>query len=147
MAPQRRPDATERVNAFPVADAYLFRHYFEGEVVFDRLRRYYQHDQYRFAVPTDEFDGTRRFLRDHGYELDPVPSVGEYAVVVRKYTAHPDNVFKASVLQRDRGNHTVFVLKDGEAVERAVAEGATRLGDSPLSGPIDGQVRLSAVDG
>lgn len=147
MPPQSRLDAGERVNGFPIGDAYLFRHYFEGETVFDRLREYYQYEQYRFAVPTDEFDGVRRFLRDHEYALDAVPAVEEYAVVVRKYTAHPDNIFEASVCQYSRGDHTVFVMKDDDAVRRAVAEGATRLRDSPMVGSIDEQMRLSAVNG
>ena len=147
MPPQRQRDVGERVNAFPVADAYLFRHYFDGEAVFDRLRRYYEYEQYRFAVPTGEFDGVRRFLRDHGYRLEPVAAVESYAVAVRTYTAHPDNVFEESLFQRSRGDHTVFVMTDDAAVERAVAGGAARLRDSPLAGSIDGQMRLSAVNG
>ena len=31
----------ERVNIFVVDETHLFKHYFDGEGIFDRLRRYY----------------------------------------------------------------------------------------------------------
>ncbi|NHN60958.1 MULTISPECIES: hypothetical protein [Halorussus] len=147
MAPGVRSDGAVPVNAFHVGDSYLFKHYFEGEAVFDRLRRYYDNTQYRFAVPTEEFDGVRRFLADRGYALDPVTSLDDYAVVVRKYTAHPDDIFKTSVLQRSHGDYNLFVLTDENAVAEAVADGGTRLADSPLSVTLGSQMRLSAAEG
>lgn len=135
------------VNAFHVGDSHLFKHYFEGEEVFDRLRRYYDHHQYRFAVPTDEFESVRRFLGERGYALEPVADFDDYVVVVRKYTAHPDDIFKTSVLQRSHGDYNLFVLKDENAVASAVADGATRLGDSPLEVTFGDQMRLSVVEG
>lgn len=135
----------ERVNAFDVDGAYCFKHYFEGEAVFARLRRYYEHNQYRFSVPAPEFDGVRRFLDEHGYDVVPVADVAPYVVAVRKYTAHPENVFEDSVEQWDRPKHTLFLLKDEDAVEQATAAGATPLAESELS--LDGgrQQRLTAV--
>lgn len=144
MAPRVTDDAEQRVNAFHVGDSYLFRHYFDGEAVFARLRQYYDPGQYRFAVPTQRFDGIRRFLADYGYVLEPVVRPEDFAVVVRKYTAHPDGIFKQSVLQQDHGDYTLFLLKDARAVNRAVAGGATRLRDSSLNVTLGDQRRLSA---
>lgn len=49
--------------------------------------------------------------------------------VKRKYTDHPDVLFKASVLQRERADYNVFLMKDEISVEQAVNNGATRLAD------------------
>ena len=147
MGTGAHPDREVSLNAFHVGDSYLFKHYFESEAVFDRVRRYYDDDRYRFAVPTNEFDGVRRFLRDEGYALEPVASPDDYVVTVRKYTTHPDNIFETSVLRRTHGDYTLFLLKDENAVATAVTDGATRLRESPLSVTFGGQLRLSAVEG
>lgn len=137
--PGFRRASTERINAFEVGEGYLFRHYFEGETVFDRLKPYYDPQQYRFEVPRAEFDDLRSFLADNGYGLVAVDAPEEFAVVVRQYTEHPENVFKAAVATRATDGYNVFLLKDREAVERAVDRdvggGATRLVDTDLEYP------------
>lgn len=125
----------ERVNAFEVDETYLFRHYFEGEDVFDRLKGYYNNQQYRFEVPSEELDEVRSFLADHGYGLVVVDVLEAFVVVVRKYTRHPDNIFKESVIQRSVDGYNCFLMTDQDAVERAVEEGATRLGETGLENP------------
>lgn len=125
----------EEINAFPVADAVLFKHYFEGADVFDRLKPYYDGTQYRFEVPADEFESVRRFLRDHGYHLSVVDHQIEYYVVVRQYSDHPENIFKGSVRQESVDGYNCFLMKDRAAVETAVAQGATELADTSLSLP------------
>lgn len=126
----------ERVNAFPVGDRYLFRHYFD-EDVFDLLRRYYDNREYRFDVPSRRFDPLRASLRDRRYELDVVDEIDPYAVVVRKYREHPENVFNAAVIQRHTADHNVFVLRDKRSVALAVKQGATRLIDTDLDVAFD----------
>lgn len=145
MTGARTREAGSRVNAFRLGDTYYFRHYFEGEAVFARLRRYYENEHYRFAVPARQFDGVRRFLREHGYAVREVAEHERYTVVVRKYSAHPENIFKEAVDQRSRDGYNVFLLKDEAAVESAVAQGATRLRDADLTLERTGQQRLSAV--
>lgn len=145
MAPKGHGGSRTGVNAFNAGSAYLFRHYFDEDAVFARLGGYYEAEQYRFAVPAGEFDGLRRILREYGYELAPVAALEPYTAVVRTYTAHPENVFGACVLQRSHGDHTLFVMKDRDAVDRAVDEGAVPLRESSLSVRIGEQRRLSAV--
>lgn len=125
----------ERVYAFEVGDRYLFKHYFDGEAVFDRLKEYYNNHQYRFEVPPEEFEDLASFLADHGYDLDVRDDTEAFVVVVEKYTAHPDNIFKESVVQRGGGDHNFFLMTDQVAVERAVHEGATRLAETDLQNP------------
>jgi len=81
----------EQVNVFRINDEYLFKHYFEGDEVFARLRNCYS--QYRFEVPVEDFEEVKSFLSDHGYGLTTMYAVEEYVVVVRKYTEHPGNIF------------------------------------------------------
>lgn len=130
--PESSGSGSERVNAFRVDEAYLFRHYFEEEPVFAKLRNYYQNHEYRFAVPADEYAGVQAFLERFGYHLVEVERPAEYAVVKRKYTDHPEVLFRESVLRRSAGNHNCFVMTDGEAVDRAVSVGATRIGETDV---------------
>lgn len=127
----------ERVNVFEIGDQYLFRHYFEGDLVFDRLKRYYNNQQYRFEVPPEAFESLRSFLEDHGYELVVVESIEPYAVLVKQYTEHPENIFKESVIQRRVDGYHCFVLTDREAVEAAIEAGAVPIEESPFELPIE----------
>ncbi len=120
-----------RINAFHVGDAYWFRHYFEDDV-YDELRRYYSRYDYRYEVPASRFERVERVLAEHGYALVKVDDPEPFAVVKRKYTAHPDVLFKASVLHRSLGRFNCFVMKDRETVESAVAEGARPLAEMDL---------------
>jgi hypothetical protein len=125
----------ERVNVFEVDGRYLFRHYFEGEAVFDRLKPYYDNQGYRFVVPPDDFDPVRSFLSDRGYGLVVVDVVAEFVVVVEQYTAHPENVFKQSVGQRSVDGYNCFLMTDRTAVEAATDDGAVRLVRTDLECP------------
>lgn len=127
--------AREQVNVFRIEETYLFKHYFDGEEVFARLKPYYNNQQYRFEVPSGEFEEVRSFLDEHGYDLVVVDAIEKFAVVVEQYTAHPENVFKESVIQRSADGHNCFLMTDQYAVARAVAEGATRLPDTDLPNP------------
>ncbi|MEF8779490.1 MAG: hypothetical protein V5A46_02270 [Haloferacaceae archaeon] len=130
-----RRGGQERVNVFVIDELYLFKHYFEGEAVFDRLKRYYNNQQYRFEVPPDEFPAIRSFLGDRGYGLVVVEVLVPFVVVVKQYTDHPENIFKSSVIQRSVDGYNCFLLTDQRAVERAVEDGATRLSEMDLSNP------------
>jgi len=125
----------EQVNVFEVDELYLFKHYFDGEDVFDRLKPYYNNQQYRFEVPPDEFEDLQAFLAEHGYGLVVVDVLPEFVVVVKKYTDHPENIFKASVIQRSVDGYNCFLLTDRDAVDRAVDAGATRLPETGLENP------------
>lgn len=121
-----------RINAFHVGDAYLFRHYFEDDDVFDELKRYYSAYDYRFEVPESRFGRVQRRLDERGFALAEVPDPAPFVVVKRKYTAHPRVLFKGSVLHRSRGQFNCFVMKDRASVDEAVAEGARRLADTDV---------------
>ena len=60
-----------------------------------------------------------------------------FAVVVRQYTAHPDNIFKESVIQRTVEDYHCFLMTDQNAVEGAVDDGATRLTATDLANPFE----------
>ncbi len=103
--------------------------------MFARLKPYYNNQQYRFEVPFEDYDGIRAFLDGRGYGLVVVDALDAFVVVVTKYTAHPENMFKASVIQRSVDDYSCFLLTDQVAVEQAVHEGATRLTDTDLENP------------
>jgi len=127
-----RRASQERVNVFPVEERYLFKHYFDNDEIFDKLRRYYNNQQYRFEVPDEDFEEIQEFLAEFGYGLVVVDTVAEFAVAVQKYTEHPENIFKDSVLQRSEGDYNVFVMTDQAAVEQAELQGATRLTETEV---------------
>jgi hypothetical protein len=134
MAEFRRA-GDEQVNVFEVDETYLFKHYFDGEEVFDRLKRYYNHQHYRFEVPADAFEDLRSFLAEHGYGLVVVDATPEFAVVVKKYTQHPENIFKGSVIHRSVDGYNCFLMTDQAAVDRATREGAIRLTNTDFGNP------------
>lgn len=127
----------ERINAFAVDDYYLFRHYFEGDEVFARLGRYYNNRQYRFEVPAEDFETLQAFLAKHGYGLVAIDeaSIPEFVVAVRKYTSHPEDIFKASVIHRPSEKYNCFLMTDQDAVTKAVEAGALRLTQTALANP------------
>lgn len=141
-SPEDRP---ERVNVFNLDNTFLFRHYFEGDGVFERLQPYYNNQEYRFEVPDTEFPGLRSFLSDHGFELAVVDSPEKFVIAVRMYSAHPENVFKASVYQWSNQGYHFFLLKDQFAVAHAVAQGAKRLTDTDLTLQLPASENRSAI--
>ncbi len=141
MAAGSRP--LEAVHAFPIEKDVLFKHYFEGDVVFQRLKPFYNGRQYRFEVPVEEFDAVKRFLRSHGYDVSIVHHPEPFYVVVRQYTAHPEGIFKKSVRHTRRSGWNCFLMKGQSAVESAVEEGATRLARSHLSVPSQNLVTVT----
>lgn len=126
---------TERVNVFEVDELYLLKHYFDGEEVFARLKRYYNNQGYRFELPPSAFNEVQSFLSKRGYRLEPVDDLTPYVVVVEQYTAHPENIFKASVINRSSDGYNCFLMTDREAVAEAVADGATRLPETDVENP------------
>lgn len=132
-----RPATHEPINAFLIDGVYLFKHYFDGDEVFSRLRTYYNNQQYRFEVPEEDFDTIWSFLADHGYGLVTVDAPEAFVVVVRKYTQHPENIFKESVMHRSIPDFNCFLMTSQDAVERATIAGATRLTDTNLDNPFE----------
>ena len=125
----------ERINVFPVGDAYWFRHYLSEEA-FAELREHYDRSEYRYAVPVGRWDEARAVLERYGYEPTVVEDFEPYTVVKRKYSSHPDVVFSVAVAHLSVGRFNCFVLKDRESVERAVEGGATPISDTDLEVPI-----------
>jgi hypothetical protein len=134
MAGSRRA-GHEQVNVFEVDGIYLFKHYFDSEEVFNRLKKYYNNQQYRFEVPPIEYEDLRQFLEEHGYGLVVIEELSQFIVVVEKYTTHPENIFKASVIQRSVDGYNCFLLTDQGAVKQAVQNGAIRFTEADLVNP------------
>lgn len=110
----------EPINVFAVYDRYLFKHYFERDVVFAALCQYYNEDDYRFEVPQDAVDDLREILEEHFYEPVMIRGLESFCVVYPKYSEHPSVLFKASILQRSKGEQHVFLMKDQVSVEKAI---------------------------
>jgi hypothetical protein len=127
-------DTTE-INAFEVEDAdlYIFSQYFDQQEVFSELREYYNSEQYRFEVPTDEMDRIESFLDEHVYDLNRVPpdAIEPFCVVKEKYTDHV-NILRNSAYHTSRGSNTVFVMQDRLSAEQAVEQGAKPLADTDI---------------
>jgi hypothetical protein len=121
-----------QINAFAIDNTYLFKHFFDRDDIFSQLRQYYNESNYRFEVPADEFTRVQELLDEHFFDLTVVDDPARFCVVKRKYTDHPDVLFKASVLQRTRQDYNVFLMKDQLSVEQAVNNGATRISETEI---------------
>jgi len=126
-------DGAAVVNAYRIEDTYYFRHYFEEDGVFEKLRPHYQRYDYRFEVPANRFPEIKDFLEGRGYHLREVEDPESLAVVVRKFTDHPDVVFDESVIQTGVKRFNVFLMKDHATADRAIAAGARPLSDTDLT--------------
>lgn len=127
MAEFRRA-SRERINVFRVDDDYLFKHYVD-EAVFAEIERYYDEYEYRFEVPADRFAFVRKLLEDNDYQPVVVEDPEPFTVLKRKYTDHPDALFRDAVFHLSRDNFNCFVMKTREAAERAVDRGAVPLAE------------------
>lgn len=130
-----RRDNQHQINAFEIGEIYLFKYYFEEEDVFARLKQYYNNHEYRFEVPATDFAEIQDFLNEYGYELNPVADTEAYIVVIEKYTAHPEDIFKKSVSNTGVKGYNCFLMKDQSAVEDILKEGGLRLTDMLIENP------------
>ncbi|MFB6227997.1 MAG: hypothetical protein ABEH88_05355 [Halobacteriales archaeon] len=122
----------ERINVFSVGDTYLFKHYVSEEL-FSEIDRYYEEYDYRFEVPADRFEFVRERLEDHDYAPVVIEDPEPFAVLKRKYTTHPDALFRDAVYQRGLGKFNCFVMKTREAAENAAEAGAIPLAEADLT--------------
>lgn len=135
MIPAAAAAALERVNAFQVNNTTLFKHYFDGDDVFARLRPYYDGRRYRFYVLVGEFDSLRWFLRGHGEDVSIVDRPETSYVAVRQNSELPEAIFGTSVHPASANGYSHFLVTDRRAVEDAVGEGAILLGRRSRSVP------------
>ncbi len=124
--------AAMQINVFVFRDDFAFSHYFDGGEVFRELSEYYLDEEYRFEVPTDEFEAVEETLAEHGYDVRMVEDPEPYCVVVEQYEPHAD-LLRASVAHWTRRGREFFLLPDEAAVEEAVREGATRVEETDLA--------------
>jgi hypothetical protein len=129
--PDFRRASRERINVFSVEDAYLFKHYVSAEL-FSEIDRYYEEYDYRFEVPEDRFGFVRERLEEHDYAPVVIEDPEPFAVLKRKYTTHPDALFRDAVYQRSLDGFNCFVMKTRDAVENATEAGAIPIAETEL---------------
>lgn len=128
----------EPIYAFHIGSKFYFKQYFDEEEIFGRLRQYYDSSNYRFVVAEGKFDIIYGYLKEQGYELTPVDNLDPFLVVVKKYTNHPDVIFRESVIHGGKGDYNFFLMKDRTAVEQVVKSGATEFTEVDLEHPFTG---------
>lgn len=130
--PEFHRATADRINVFQVEDTYYFKQYFD-ESTFSELRQYYDEYEYRFEIPESRFNSVRDILHENGFAPVVVDSIDPFTVVKRKYTHHPKSLFRGAVLHRSIENFNCFIMKDREAVEKAVQDGGTPLTDTEIA--------------
>lgn len=125
-----------RINVFEVDGTYIFKQYFEEKETFNRLKRHYNSKQYRFEVPGSKIEHVLTYLSQEGYRMVVVDdAIEEYVLVVRKYTDHPEGVFKKSVMLRKTVDYNCFLMRNKAAVEEGLESGGRRLSDMDIQNP------------
>lgn len=143
MTPPGTPD--DGVNAFLVGERVLFSHYFDEGEVFAALKPYYNNHQYRFEVPIGAFPNVLSVLVRHGYEVAYHEDASDFAVAVKQYSRHPEDVFKQSVDHRSVNDWNCFLLRARAAVEQAVRTHARPIANAPVENPFDFAIRTDDV--
>lgn len=129
-------DPLEGGNTIPVfntGEKYVFKYYFEDKDLYSRLSQYYNSDKYRFEIPEDEFPSVESTLTDNGKAVQEIDAIDDYVVVKEKYTAHPDILFKESILKQSRSGYNLFLMKDRTSVKSALTNGAEPVAATELS--------------
>lgn len=123
-------EGIERINVFRTSGSLVFKHYFEEYELFAELQDYYSGN--RFEVPIASFGGIRETLNEYSYDPVIVEDIEQYCVAVRRYTEHPDTLFKNSVIKKETTDYNIFIMKDLASKERAIQEGAVPLNELGL---------------
>lgn len=113
----------ERVRIFKLGKIYAFKHFFNDRI-YRLLSEFYNKKTFRFECSTTaERNKIYKLLDKNGYEVEIVDNLDGYLVSIdagRKYAL----VLKNSIAHKKAGSRIVFLLKDENAVEAALRQGA-----------------------
>lgn len=115
----------KEITAFEVGGMFLFKEYFEQDELFDRLKKYYNSEKYRFEIPEDEIEEVRQILENF-YELSVADNLEDYCVIADG-NWDATELLKNSVMRTRRRGEEVHVMKDSLSVKQAIEGGATQL--------------------
>lgn len=123
----------EEIYAFEIDGEVLFKQYFAVKSIFRELQPYYNGEEYRFEVPSDDLGALRDQLNEYGYDLRVVADaeIESFCVVKEQYTKHAD-ILRNSVAHWSRDGYNFFLMKDPLAVDQALEQGAQRVGETNL---------------
>lgn len=122
----------EEITAFDFGDTYLFTPYFDEEQLFNKLKKHYKSDNYRFEIPKDDLKEVQQILDSYFYGLVIEASPEEHYVVLEK-KADSSDILRSSVLRKQRHRHNIHVMKDEISVRQAKEYGATPIQESGIS--------------
>lgn len=123
--------SNDSIYVFEIDGEYLFSYYFDRSDIFAELQGHYNADKYRFEIPEDDFPRVEELLEENHYQPIRVDDIERFAVVKEQYTEHK-NILRNSVIHWSRDGYKFFVMESPRAVEQAVEQGATRLGETEL---------------
>lgn len=162
VAQVRSPPSATTVNAFEVGDKVLLKHPFDPDLFdqlrpyydpvahrfevprgeFEAVRETLEaHSHRTVLVDVEEFcvvtrtgltDRIAQVLKDlfAAHTYDPVPAENDYEF--RDWRAQSRDVGAEIVLEHTRGGRRVRVLRDRNAVDRAIEEGATPISETEI---------------
>jgi hypothetical protein len=112
------------INIFRVSGAYYFKHFFDDPELFRELEPFYDKSRYRFKMATaGERNKVMKLLDMKGYDLTIIDDLAPFTVEIGKYQKYGE-LLKNSVDTYPLREKIVFVMKDMECVEQALAMGA-----------------------
>lgn len=111
------------INVFKLKNTYVFKQYLNDPALFKQLADYY--NNYRFEIPLADLDKVQDLLQAAGYDVNIVTDLSDYTVTIGRFQKHKE-ILKNSVEVEELGDNKVFLLKDKEAVDMALQQGATK---------------------
>jgi len=111
------------INVFKLKNTYVFKQYLNDPALFKQLADYY--NNYRFEIPPADLDKVQDLLQAAGYDINIVTDLSDYTVTIGRFQKHKE-ILKNSVEVEELGDNKVFLLKDKEAVDMALRQGATK---------------------
>jgi len=121
-----RPLKREKINIFKLGRLWCFKHFFDDKELFRELYEYYNHDKYRFELPTvGERNKFIKYLDRKGFELVLIEDPSEYTVTLEVFKKYA-TILRNSIDNDVKDNLRIFVMKDMAAVEEAITAGAKK---------------------
>jgi hypothetical protein len=113
------------INIFKLHDMCIFKQYLGDPGLFKQLGDYYNGPNYRFEIPPADLEKVQDILQAAGYDVNVVEDLTDFRVTIGRFQKHKE-ILKNSVEVEEVGDDKIFLMKDKEAVEMALSQGATK---------------------
>lgn len=114
----------KEITIIKAGSRWLFKHFFEDKQIFQELADYYDKDGYRFVLRTPgERNLMAKLLTRRGFAVTVLENSRGYVVKLSRKSRY-SWLLKNSLAKVETPEWRIFLMKDREAVQEAIRQGA-----------------------